>query len=221
MEGSRHTSGKARVLIVDDHALLRQGLRGLIEQEDDLEVCGEAPDARTALELIEAERPNLAIVDLGLEDLHGLDLIGQLTARYPGTVTLVLSMHDENLYAERCLRAGASGYVQKREAPGTVIAAIRTVLAGGVHVSQALTGRILHRVADRGDEPEGTALSRLTDRELQLLELMGQGLTTREVAKRLHLSEKTIHTHRESLKSKLDLDNLYQLTRFAVAWNLG
>jgi DNA-binding NarL/FixJ family response regulator len=217
---SQSQDGRVRILIIDDHSLMRRGLRELIDRERDLEVCGEAESARTALDLLEQIEPDVVIMDLTLTDLHGLDLIGQVKNRYPDVRIVVLSMHDEKLYAERCLRAGASGYVQKRDAPEKVIRAIRSVLAGQVYVSDDLAHQILRRIVDQQQSPESSPFARLSDRELQLLELIGQGMTTREIADHLHLSVKTVHTYRENLKAKLDLENVYQLVRFAVAWTL-
>lgn len=218
-DGQTH-NGRVRILIIDDHSLMRRGLRELIDRERDLEVCGEAESARTALDLLEQTKPNVVIMDLTLTDLHGLDLIGQVRSRYPDMRIVVLSMHDEKLYAERCLRAGASGYVEKRDAPEKVIRAIRSVLAGQVYISDDLAHQILRRIVDQQQSPESSPFARLSDRELQLLELIGQGLTTREIANHLHLSVKTVHTYRENLKAKLNLENVYQLMRFAVAWTL-
>ena len=210
-----------RVLIVDDHELLRRGLAQLIESEPDLRVCGEAPDAPTALRLVEAENPDLMIVDLSLGESHGLELIRQVKARFPDLGMLVLSMHDEKLYAERCLRAGALGYVQKKDAGSKVIEAMRKIAGGEVYVSDQMTGQILQRLVDRGSGSEAQQLQQtLSDRELQLLELIGQGLTTKQIADRLSLSTKTVDTYREHLKAKLNLGNIYQLVRYAVAWTL-
>lgn len=211
---------RKRIALVDDHALLRRGLREVIELDAQLEVCGEAEDLDGALALIEERRPDLIIVDLTLRDCHGLDLIGEIKTRFPSVRVLVLSMHDERLYAERCLRAGAEGYVQKSDAVNHVVTAIHAVLSGQVHVSQKLSNQLLHRVMERGGEVEESAVERLSNRELQLLELIGQGLTTQEIADQLGLSPKTIHTYRENLKEKLHVENIYQLVRYAVSWHL-
>ncbi|NIR45939.1 MAG: response regulator transcription factor [Gemmatimonadetes bacterium] len=213
-EGARHS-----ILIVDDHALIRQALHQLITRQLDLEVGGEAVDLVGSLALVESEQPDLAIVDLVLKDAHGLELIPQIKSRSPSTRILVLSMHDEKLYAERCLRAGAQGYVQKRDAVDRVLEGIRTVLGGQIYVSESVSEEILSRIVQK-KAAEGAEVERLSNRELQLLELLAEGLTAKEMAEQLDLSVKTIHTYREKLKSKLGLDNIYQLIRYAVAWKL-
>jgi DNA-binding NarL/FixJ family response regulator len=209
---------KARILIVDDHALVRRGLAGLIEDEGDLIVCGEAGSAAEALTAL-ATRPDLIIVDLSLQTGHGLDLIRQLKARDEELRILVLSMHDESLFAERVLRAGALGYVSKQEAPGQVISAIRQVLDDKVYLSQAMTERLLRRASGREADavlPGDT----LSDRELTVFQMIGEGLPTREIATRLHLSVKTIETYRENIKAKLGLKNSAELSRHAAQWVL-
>lgn len=213
-------TGRKRIALVDDQALLRRGLRDVIELDPELEVCGEAEDRDGALAVIEERQPDLAILDLTLRSSNGLDLIGEIKARFPTVRVLVLSMHDEQLYAERCLRAGAEGYLQKRDAGKHVVAAVHGVLSGQVHVSQELSNQILHRMMRHGGALQESAVEVLSNRELQLLELIGQGLTTQEIADRLELSPKTIHTYRENLKEKLHMDNIYQLVRYAVSWNL-
>jgi DNA-binding NarL/FixJ family response regulator len=213
-------TGRKRIALVDDHALLRQGLRQVIEHDPELEVCGEAEDVEEALALIEEQRPHLAILDLGLRKSSGFDLIGQIKARFPSVRVLVLSMHDERLYAERCLRAGAEGYVQKGDAVKHIVAAVHAVLSDQIHVSPALSALILDRVTRQGGGVEESAVASLSRREQQLLELIGQGLTTQEIADRLNLSPKTVHTYRDHLKQKLHVDNLYQLVRYAVSWKL-
>ncbi len=186
---------RARILIVADHALVRRGLATVIGDE-----------------------PDLAVIDLSLRNGHGLDLIRQIRARDAGIKMLVLSMHDEKLFAERALRAGALGYINKEEATGKVIDAIRQVLAGKVYVSSAMTERLLKR-ATGGEEAEALLPSeRLSDRELTVFQMIGQGLATREIAERLHLSVKTIETYREHIKAKLGLKNSAELSRHAAQW---
>ncbi|MBI1914685.1 MAG: response regulator transcription factor [Planctomycetes bacterium] len=217
---------KAKVMVVDDHALVRRGLSALIGSEPDLEVCGEAADAVEALARIDAQQPDLVIVDLSLQNGHGLDLIRQLRARDAGhprervARVLVLSMHDEALFAERSLRAGAHGYINKQEATDKVVHAIRQVLAGKVYLSGAMTERMLQRATD-GDTVEAQLPSeRLSDRELTVFQMIGEGLGTREIAERLHLSIKTIETYREHIKAKLGLKNSAELGRHAAQWVL-
>lgn len=213
--------GVARIALIDDHALLRRGLAELINSEDDLEVCGEAADPSSALELIEREQPDLSVVDISLQEGSGLELIKQIKSQHPDVDVIVLSMHDENLYAERTLRAGAKGYVNKEAAADTVIKAIREVLAGRVYLSDRMSDRILHRIVDRDAMPEESPIDTLSDRELEVLELIGRGLTTRQIARQLHLSRKTIDTYRDHLKTKLQLNTANELVRYAVAWTLG
>lgn len=211
----------ARIVLIDDHALLRRGLAELIDGEDDLEVCGEATDPASALELIDDEEPDLAVVDISLQEGSGLELVKQIKSQHPSVETLVLSMHDENLYAERCLRAGAKGYVNKEAPAEKVIEAIREILGGRVYLSEHMSDRILHRIVDRDATPEESPIDTLSDRELEVLELIGRGLTTRQIARQLHLSRKTVDTYRDHLKKKLQLKTANELVRYAVAWTLG
>lgn len=208
----------ARILIVDDHAIVRHGLVRLVENEPGLRVCGEAATIQEAIELVDREEPDLAIVDLALEGADGLELIKRISGQNGRVRSLVLSMYDESLYAERSLRAGASGYVMKEKATQTVIAAIRTVLDGEVHVSDEILDRILRKVAGGGTDVAESPLEALTDRELQVFRLLGEGHSTREVAEILHLSVKTIETHRAKIMRKLDLDNATHLLHRAIAW---
>ena len=212
------TSDPARILIVDDHAIVRHGLARLIDEEDDLEVCAEAGSFGEALEALEREDPDLAVVDLALEGADGLELIKRIASENGVVRSLVLSMYDESLYAERSLRAGASGYVMKEEATRTVVAAIRTVLDGEIYVSDEILDRILRKVSGRGPTMAESPLESLTDRELQVFRLLGEGHSTREVAEILHLSVKTIETHRAKIMRKLDLENATQLLHRAIAW---
>jgi DNA-binding NarL/FixJ family response regulator len=216
------TQGRARVLIVDDHAVLRAGLRELINHEGDLETCGEAADVAGALSQIEEVRPDLVVVDLSLHEGHGMELIKQVRARFPAVSMLVLTMHDERLYAERALRAGARGYIHKEEPAENVIHAIRRVLAGGVYLSGRSADRVLANLVGpgatgkAGGEAAGPAVNTLSDREMQVLELLGQGRTTRDIARQLRLSPKTVEAHREHLKKKLGLESATELLRYAV-----
>ena len=210
---------KTRVLVVDDHPIMRAGLAQLIGQEPDMIVCGEAADAQGALEAVEAEDPDLVLVDLALKDSSGIDLIRDIRARRPRVAALVLTMHDEQLYAERALRAGARGYITKSEPPAKIIEGIRKVLAGGVSVSREMASRMLGSFVGAPPEVgEGTPLGRLSDREFQVFELIGRGLRNRQIAERLHLSVKTVEAHREHIKRKLDLDSAPKLLRYAIQW---
>jgi DNA-binding NarL/FixJ family response regulator len=212
------TSRKSRVLLVDDHPIVREGLVRLIDQEPDLAVCGTAVDARQALAAVSASAPDVAIVDVSLDGSHGIELVRDLKARHPGLHVLMLSMHDESLYAERALRAGAKGYLMKRESPQRLLQAIRCVMGGGLCFSEAVTNAVLQNVAGtkRGTAP--LPMDRLSDRELQILELIGHGRTTRQIAEELHVSVKTVQAHREHLKEKLQLDSATALARYAVNW---
>jgi DNA-binding NarL/FixJ family response regulator len=209
-----------RILIVDDHALVRRGLATLIGDERDLVVCGEAADTVEALAAVAALRPDLVIVDLSLKTGHGLDLIKQIRSHDERARILVLSMHDEKLFAERALRSGAMGYINKEEATGKVVEAIRQVLAGRVYVSAAMTERLLQRAAETGGAKPRLPSESLSDRELTVFQMIGQGVATREIAERLKLSIKTVETYREHIKAKLGLRNSAELSRHAAQWVL-
>lgn len=208
-----------RILIVDDHPIVRRGLRELMAGEPDLEVCGEADDAPAALRQIEATRPDVAVIDLSLKTGHGIELIRDIKLRDERIRMLVSSMHDESLFAERALRAGAMGYLNKQESPDKIIDAIRQILRGDVYLSPRMTARLLHRLVG-GESLERCAVETLSDRELEVFQMIGQGLTTKQIAGKLHLSHKTIETHREKIKSKLNLKNSAELTRYATQWSL-
>lgn len=216
-----HGPGARRrsVLVVDDHPLVRRGLRQVLGSEPDLEVIAEASRADQALAILEERSPDLVIIDLSLDASHGLDLVKQIKTRFPETRVLVLSMYDEELYAERCLRAGAAGYLQKDQPSERILEAVRVVLSGRVYVSSEMADRVLQRLVG-GRDSEGSAIAKLSNRELQVLEMLGQGLTTQQMAERLHLSVKTVHAYREKLKARLGLENAQQLLCYAVAWTL-
>lgn len=206
-----------RVMIVDDHELVRHGMADLIRQEPDLEVCGEAADAATAVREVELKNPDLIVIDITLREGQGLELIKQIRAINPTVKMLVSSMHDERLYAERVLRAGAMGYVSKAESASKLVEAIRRVLAGRIYLSPQMADRVMHRLAQGKDDLQHRPLENLSDRELTVLELIGQGMSTRQIAQKLHLSVKTIDSYREHLKTKLNLQNANELVRYAVA----
>jgi DNA-binding NarL/FixJ family response regulator len=210
----------AKVLIVDDHELVRRGLVEMIDREADLAVCGEAADAPTAMSRIREQEPDIVVADITLAHGDGLELVKQVQAAYPQVRVLVLSMHDEQLYAERAIRAGAMGYVSKNEPAEAIVEAVRSILHGRVHVSERFANRVVQRMAVQGGADESTPLDTLSDREVEVLTLLGDGLSTRAVAEHLHLSTKTIHTYREHLKAKLGLDSASELVRYAVARNL-
>ncbi|MBM3289475.1 MAG: response regulator transcription factor [Candidatus Hydrogenedentes bacterium] len=210
-----------KVLLVDDHPIVRQGLAELINRESDMTVCGQAESGAAALELAGSAQPDLALVDISLDDMNGLMLVKGLKARRRDLRVLVLSMHDEALYAERALRAGAHGYIMKREAPTKVIAGIRRVLAGDMYLSEDASARIMRMFAGgagAGDEPP---VARLSDRELEVYNHIGQGLKTSQIASKLNLSVKTIETYREHIKEKLGLNDATELVQSAIKWVHG
>ena len=208
---------KKRILIVDDHPMMRDGLRQLVASESDLDICGEADDAASALEQAEVLKPDLAIIDITLRSSSGLDLIKDLRIRSPSTAILVLSMHDESLYAERVLRAGGRGYIMKQEGGKKILEGIRQIAAGRTYVSDAVSARILDAFAGAQGESR-SPVETLTDREFQVFQLIGQGLSTKEMADKLHVSAKTIEVHRVNMKEKLNLQTAAELLRFAVRW---
>lgn len=211
---------RQRVVIVDDHAIFRRGLRELIEEELGLEVSGEAPDASTALQQVEQHQPDLIIIDLSLKGGSGIELIKQIKALYPAARMLVSSFQDEAIYGERVLRAGAMGYVSKQEPVDRMLEAVRQVLAGKLYLSAGLADRVLNRLVSRRDDISNSPVRSLSDRELEVLGLIGQGLSSKEMAQRLHLSVKTIDTYREHIKTKLHLRSANELIRYAVTWAL-
>jgi DNA-binding NarL/FixJ family response regulator len=207
-----------KILIVDDHPIVREGLAARIARQPDLAVCGEAEDVNTALELVKSTGPDLVIVDLSLKSGQGLDLIRRIHAFSESTKTLVSSMYDESLYAERALRAGALGYVNKQEMSEKIIEAIRQVLDGKIYLSPNMTERLLHRAVGAQPQLVQSPVETLSDRELEIFKLVGLGKTTRQIAGELHLSIKTVETHRENIKSKLHIVNAAELSREAVQW---
>jgi DNA-binding NarL/FixJ family response regulator len=207
-----------RIFIVDDHPVVRQGIALLVNQESDLKVCGDAEGAASALRDIERLKPDLVVLDLSLKDGNGLELIKDLRIRLPRLLILVLSMHDESFYSERVLRAGAKGYITKDEATGKVIEGIRRILRGEVFLSDRMATKMLSQLTDSRIEAVRPSVENLTDRELQVFELIGSGIGTSEIAKKLHLSVKTIDSHREHIKQKLRLDSAAELVKHAVQW---
>ena len=214
----RNTITRKKVLIVDDHPIMRHGLTQLIGEEPDLVVCGEAEDVHGALKAIKRLQPDIAIVDISLKDSNGLELIKDIGARGPKLAVLVLSMHEESIYAERALRAGARGYVMKAEGPVRVIDGIRQVLNGTVYVSERTASKMISKLVGGSFHQSVSPVERLSDREFQVFELIGQGMQTREISARLHLSTKTVEAHREHIKKKLDLDTAAELLKYAVQW---
>ena len=212
---------KRKILIVDDHPILRKGLSMLINQEPDLVVDGEAEDARKALEAIETIRPDMVIVDISLPGIDGVELLKSIKLRYGDLPTLVVSMHDESLFAERALRAGARGYVMKQEALDNVLVAIRRVLAGEIFVSNKIATKMLERMVDSDSKTVTSPIDLLSDRELTVFRLIGQGQTTRQIAEKLHLSVKTVESYRSHIKDKLKLGGGTDLLKCAIQWVQG
>jgi DNA-binding NarL/FixJ family response regulator len=208
---------KSKIFIVDDHPMMRQGLIQLIHNEPDLQVCGEAEDVPGAVAQIEQLHPDLAIVDISLRSGSGLELIKDLQARQPKLPVLVISMHDESLYAERVLRAGGRGYVMKQEGGRKIMEAMRQVLAGQTYVSSSIAARILDTFAGRA-KAATSPVETLSDREFQVFQLIGEGFSTKEIAAKLHVSVKTIEVHRVNIKQKLKVATAPELIRYAVRW---
>jgi len=208
---------RIQILVVDDHPIVRLGIRQMLGAEADLAVCGETESADEAKQLIESLHPDLAIVDLSLAEGSGLGLIRSLRESAPSLPVLVLSMHDEALFAERVLRAGARGYIMKREAITGLVGAIRQVLSGRIYVSEGISQTVLGRLGHESATPENP-LAGLTDRELEVFDLIGRGLSTAAIADQLAVSVKTIETYRSNLKAKLNLKDAGDLIRFAATW---
>ena len=209
---------KRKVLLVDDHPMMRQGLAQVINQQADLVTCGEAGDANEAMQRIAALRPDLAVLDISMEGKSGLELIKDIQAVHPEVPVLVMSMHDELLYAERVLRAGARGYVMKRAGGEAVLGAIRDVLSGKVYVSERMSAQILDRFSTARAARHQSPIEMLTDREFEVFKLIGEGCTTRAIAQRLHISPKTVDVYRQHLKEKLDLPSATSMIQHAVRW---
>jgi len=206
------------ILIVEDHPIFRMGMKEMIDHEPDMQVCGEAEDVATALDIVQSCRPHLAVVDLSLKESSGMDLIKEIHGNYAYCSTLVLSMHDEALHAERCLMAGAKGYIMKQEASDSVVTAIREIMAGHIHVSPNIMSRLLNVLRKQPDPNHSSPLDRISDRELEIFRLLGRGLTSKQIAMQLNISIKTVGTYRERIKEKLCLENAGELVRFAVIW---
>ncbi|MBM3875723.1 MAG: response regulator transcription factor [Verrucomicrobia bacterium] len=211
-------TARKRILVVDDHPIMREGLAQLINHEPDLSVCGEAESSEQAVSAVEKLRPDLVLADITLPGKSGVELIKDLQALRPGLAVLVLSMHDESLYAERVLRAGGRGYIMKQEGGRKLMEAIRHVLGGQVYVSARMSARILELFSGQPAESERSPLAKLTDREFEVYQLIGAGKSTRDVAGQLHLSVKTVEVHRANIKKKLGVRSAPELVRHAVRW---
>jgi DNA-binding NarL/FixJ family response regulator len=211
---------KYTVLLVDDHPVVRQGLALLIDREPDLFVCGEADGAHSTFQAISALRPDIVVLDISLCGPDGLDVLKEIRAQSGSLPVLMLSMHDESIYAERALRAGANGYIMKQEATEKVLIAIRKILRGEVYLSERLTSVMLHQIARGPDTIKNSPIVSLTDRELEIFRLIGEGHTTRQIACELHLSVKTIESHQAHIKEKLALRSSRELLQHAIEWTV-
>ena len=211
-------TNKAKIFIADDHPLVREWLANLIEKNSDLTVCGEAEDAVTALEGIAGTQPDLAIIDLSLGSDSGIDLIRSIRSSYPDVAMIVLSMHDERVYAERVIRAGARGYVMKRESTKKIIDAIHEVLQGNLYLSKEMTELLVEKLMSSNPAHVGLPIAQLSDRELEVFKLIGQGYEINEIAKMLNVNHKTVHTYSTRIREKLKLDSSAELLREALRW---
>jgi DNA-binding NarL/FixJ family response regulator len=216
--GSAAAVLRRRVLVVDDHPIVRQGLALLINREPDLVVCGEAEEAHSTIQAIDAERPDLVLLDISLGGPDGLEVLKQIRARDPHLPVLVLSMHDETIYAERALRAGANGYIMKQEATDRVLTAIRRILLGDVYVPDRVASRLLRQYTRGATPGPHSELAVLSDRELEVFRLIGHGRSTRQIADALHLSVKTVESYQAHIKEKLELRSAHELQRHAIEW---
>jgi DNA-binding NarL/FixJ family response regulator len=210
---------RARILLVDDHPLVRERLAEIINREPDLIISGEAEDRQEAIDAILAKPPDLAIIDLTLKNSDGLELIKDIRVRWPKLRMLVVSMHDESLYAERVIRAGAMGYITKQEATRKILLAIRRVLSGNIYLNEKIANRMLTRLTQHADPMSGTPAELLADREFQVFELTGRGLNTHEVAARLNIAVKTVETYRARIREKLKLKDASELLQSAISWS--
>lgn len=211
---------KKTVFVVDDHPIVRQGLALLINQETDLTVCGEAEEMHSALSAVQAVRPDILIVDISLNGPDGLELLKNIRLGAPRLPVLILSMHDESIYAERALRAGANGYIMKQEATEKVLVALRRILSGEIYVSDRIANSMLRHYVRGVNPSEHSSISDLTDRELEVFRLIGEGHGTRQIAETLHLSVKTVESYQAHIKEKLSLRSARELVQHAVQWNV-
>jgi DNA-binding NarL/FixJ family response regulator len=219
MPSKKNNPAKKRIVLVDDHPMMRQGLSALIQNEPDLEVVGEAENAAQALDVVTKLKPDLVLADITLPDKNGIELIKDIHAHGPNPPdVLVISMHDEALYVERVLRAGGRGYIMKQEGGKKLMVAIRQVLSGQVYVSEKMSSKILEIFSGRRQESASSPVETLTDREFEVFQLIGKGLTTLQMAHELHVSNKTVEVHRANIKAKLKLKTAPELLRYAVRW---
>ncbi len=207
-----------RIFLVDDHPLIRSGLAQIIEEEPDLTICGQAKNAAEAMKGVKDSAPDLVVVDLSLEGSNGIELIKNLKALYPDLEFMMFSMHDERVFAQRALRAGARAFVMKHESKDTIKTAIRRALSGNIYVSERVSEQLLHQIVSGTASDKGSPVDKLTDRELEVIQLIGKRLSTREVPKALTVSVKTVESHRAHIKEKLELSSGNELVKFAIQW---
>jgi DNA-binding NarL/FixJ family response regulator len=212
---------KKRILVIDDHPIVRQGLALMLNREADFVVCGEAEDANGALLVLASARPDVLIVDISLNGPDGLDLLKNIRTTHPSLPVLILSMHDESIYAERALRAGANGYIMKQEATERVLVAVRRILSGEIYVSDRIANRLLKHYIAGSSTPRNSSVGDLSDRELEVFRLIGEGQGTRQIAESLHLSIKTVESYQAHIKEKLCLRSARELMQHAIEWNMN
>ena len=211
-------SSRKRIIVVDDHPMMRAGLMQIINKQSDMEVCGEAGSPAEAMDLLKNSRPDLILVDISMKGASGLEFIRDVSAVYGHIPMLVVSMHDEKVYAERALRAGACGYIMKEQSGGYLMVALHRVLEGGIYLSKEMSTRLLKNLANPTSSNPDSPLQKLTDREFEVFRLIGQGQTTEEIAHQLHISPKTVDVHRFQIKDKLQLGSSTALIHYAVHW---
>jgi DNA-binding NarL/FixJ family response regulator len=221
MNQSVAAAKKSRVFVVDDHPIVRQGLALLINRESDLAVCGEAEDAQSAIQTLATAKPDIMVVDISLNGPDGLDLLKDVRMRFPELPVLILSMHDESIYAERALRAGAQGYIMKQEATEKVLVALRRILGHEIYVSERIANRMLQRYIGSPAADRPSSVADLTDRELEVFRLIGEGHSTRQIAEELHISVKTVESYQAHIKEKLSLRSARELVQHAIQWNIS
>src|SRR6201997_443594 len=218
---SQSLGAKKRILVVDDHPIIRQGLALMLNREGDLVVCGEAEDATGAMLVMASARPDILIVDISLNGPDGLDLLKNIRTTHPALPVLILSMHDESIYAERALRAGANGYIMKQEATERVLIALRRILNGEIYVSERIANKMLKHYITGAGTLKSSSIADLSDRELEVFRLIGEGHGTRQIAEELHLSIKTVESYQAHIKEKLSLRSSRELMQHAIQWNLN
>lgn len=213
---------KTKILIVDDHPVVRKGMKMYIESESDFTVCGEASNSSEAINLINREDPDLVTVDLSLEkDASGLDLIKAIRSRFPKINILVISMHDESFFAERAIKAGAKGYLMKKEAQETILIALKKILEGGMYISEEINKKIIEKLLHNHPVENDRSVDQLSNKEFEVFQLIGKGLNSKEIGKKLNMSKNTVDSHKRHIKEKLNLRNSQELIRYSVQWSMN